>query len=34
MTKIMNKTGIKRPETALTPAAGATADKKEKAKGR
>jgi recombination protein RecA len=34
MAKVMDKTGIKRPETPAPPAAGATADKKEKAKSR
>jgi recombination protein RecA len=34
MAKVMDKTGIKRPETPPPPAAGATADKKEKAKSR
>jgi recombination protein RecA len=32
--KVMDKTGIKRPETPPSPASGATADKKEKAKSR
>jgi recombination protein RecA len=34
MAKVMDKTGIKRPETPPPPAAGATVDKKEKAKSR
>jgi recombination protein RecA len=34
MAKVMDKTGIKRPETSPPPAAGATVDKKEKAKSR
>ncbi|HEY1236481.1 MAG TPA: recombinase RecA [Candidatus Binatia bacterium] len=34
MAKVMDKTGIKRPESPPPPAAGASADKKEKAKSR
>ncbi len=34
MAKVMDKTGIKRPESPPPPATGATADKKEKAKSR
>jgi recombination protein RecA len=34
MAKVMDKTGIKRPESPSPPAAGATSDKKEKAKSR
>jgi len=34
MAKVMDKTGIKRPESPPPPAAGATSDKKEKAKSR
>jgi hypothetical protein len=34
MAKVMDKTGIKRPESPSLPAAAATADKKEKAKSR
>ena len=34
MAKVMDKTGIKRTESPPQPAAGATADKKEKAKSR
>jgi hypothetical protein len=34
MAKVMDKTGFKRPETPPPPAAGATVDKKEKAKSR
>jgi recombination protein RecA len=34
MAKVMDKTGIKRPESPSPPAAAATADKKEKAKSR